>query len=101
MATVTKAELTDILAHDLGLTRTLAHKAVEVFFEAIREAILRGDRIEVRGFGAWTVKATNSKPNARNPRTGEVVVVPARRKVRFKPGQIIKEALTRPVEVEA
>lgn len=101
MATVTKAELTRVLTHDLGCTEVLAHKAVDAFFEAMREAVLQGDRIEIRGFGSWTVKTTNAKSNARNPRTGEVVAVPARRKVRFKAGRIIKEALSQPIESTA
>jgi len=99
--TVTKAELTNILAHDLGCTKMLAHQLVDAFFEAVQKAILRGDRIEIRDFGSWVVKTANARPQARNPRTGEVIVVPARRKVRFKPGRIVKEALGRPLEVEA
>lgn len=96
VATVTKAKLARMLARDLCFTEVLAHKVVDAFFEIMREAVQRGDRIEVRGFGSWTVKTTNARPNARNPRTGEVVVVPARRKVRFKPGRIIKVALAQP-----
>ncbi|MBI2951734.1 integration host factor subunit beta, partial [bacterium] len=85
MATVTKAELAGILARDLGMTRAQALQAVDALFTGLRDA-LRGGRIEIRNFGSWTVKATNAKPNARNPRTGEVVTVPPRRKVAFKPG---------------
>ena len=98
VATVTKSELAGILARDLGMTRVQARKAVDALFNGLRDALQQGGRIEIRGFGAWTVKATNSKPNARNPRTGEVVAVPARRKVAFKPGQIIREALSQPIE---
>ncbi|MSS72463.1 MAG: integration host factor subunit beta [Candidatus Latescibacteria bacterium] len=96
MATVTKAELAGILARDLGMPKMQALKAVDALFNGLREALLQGGRIEVRDFGSWTVKATNTKLNARNPRTGAVVVVPARRKVRFKPGRILKEALSQP-----
>lgn len=97
MATVTRVKLAHTLARDLGITEILAHQAVDAFFEALREAVLRGERIEVRGFGAWIVKATKAKSKARNPRTGKVVVVPARRKVAFKPGRVIKEALSQPI----
>ena len=98
MATVTKAELARILVHDINCTEVLAHNAVDALFEIMRDALLQGDRIEVRDFGSWTVKMIKAKSNARNPKTGEVVFIPARRKVRFKPGRIIKEALSRSLE---
>ena len=101
MATVTKAELAGILARDLGMTRTQALKAVDALFNGLCESIQQGSRIEIRNFGSWTVKATNAKPNAGNPGTGEVVAVPARRKVRFKAGRIVKEALSQPLESTA
>jgi len=64
----------------------------------LQEAIIEGNRIEIRGFGSWRVKATKAKPGARNPKTGAKVYVPARRKVLFKPGKILKEELGRPTE---
>ena len=82
-------------------TRGQALKSVDALFNGLGDALRQGGRIEIRGFGAWTVKATNSKHNARNPRTGEVVFIPARRKVAFKAGRIIKDALSRPIEVAA
>ena len=98
MATVTKAKLARILAHDLGMLRGQALKAVDALFNGLRDALQQGGRIEIRDFGSWTVKTTNAKSNARNPRTGEVVVVPARRKVRFKAGRIVKEALSQSLD---
>lgn len=96
MATVTKAELASIIAKDVGIKRAVALKAVDAAFEAMRESIVKGNRIEVRGFGAWRVENTNRKPSARNPKTGEVIDVPARRKVRFKVGKEIKRELVKP-----
>jgi nucleoid DNA-binding protein len=101
MPTVTKLELSGILARDLGIPRAQAHQALDALFTGLREAVQQGSRIEIRGFGTWTVKTTNAKPNARNPRTGEVVVVPPRRKVKFRPGRIIRDALSQPVEATA
>ena len=99
MATSTKADLANSLVHDLGLPKNRAKKAVDAFFEELREAIIQGDTVEIRGFGAWKVKETNSKPNARNPKTGETIYIPARRKVSFKPGKILKEALFKPESI--
>ena len=99
METVTKADLAGILVHELGCTRPQALHAVNVLVEGLIDAIIRGDRIEIRGFGSWTVKAARPR-KARNPRTGEQVFLPARRKVRFKPGRILKDALSQPLEAD-
>jgi len=97
LATTTKADLAQIVASDLGLTKFLAKRLVDCCVEALSESVARGDRIELRGLGAFTVRVTNAKPNARNPRTGDVVNVPARRKVHFRPGKLLKEALKQPL----
>ena len=73
-------------------------QAVEALIRALIEAIAQGDRIEVRGLGVWEVRASRAKPNARNPRTGAKVRIPARRKVLFKPGKAIADVLSRPIE---
>lgn len=101
MNTVTKADLVKTIAAEFGYSKTEARASVDAFFEALTEAIVEGNRIEARGFGAFTVKQSNAKAGARNPKTGERVYVPARRKVAFKPGRILREALSKPVEEEA
>ena len=55
-------------------------------------------RIEIRDFGVFEVKTTKAKPKARNPKTGEIVYVPPRRKTHFKPGKLLKEELKKPLE---
>ena len=72
----------------------------DALFADMRGQLLQGSRIEVRGFGVFAVKGTKPKPQARNPRTGEVVYVPARRKAVFKPGKTLKEALHEPLQVD-
>lgn len=98
MRTVKKADLAAVLIRDLKTKGTLAHRAVDVFVASLTDALIRGNRIEIRDFGVWTVKTTRPKPEARNPRTGERVFVPARRKVTFKPGRLLKKALSQPLE---
>ena len=66
---------------------------VDSLFVAMRDSLIEGNRIEIRGFGVFQVKDTRPKPAARNPRTGEIIYVPARRKTHFKPGRLLKEAL--------
>ncbi len=98
MRTVKKADLAAVLTRDLKMKGTLAHRAVDAFVASLSDALMRGHRIEIRDFGVWTVKTTRPKPEARNPKTGERVFVPARRKVAFKPGRILKMALSQPLE---
>lgn len=100
MQTVTKANLAKFLASELACNNTMAKQAVDVLFESLSDAIMQGERIEIRGFGSWEVKETNARPRARNPRTGDEVFVPARRKVSFKPGKILRDALSRPLETQ-
>lgn len=96
MATVTKAALAQYLAEHMDYPKTKALEAVDVLFQSMTDSICRGNRIEIRGFGSWEVKRTKEKKQARNPSTGETVYVPARRKVMFKPGKILKRVLSQP-----
>ncbi len=98
MKTTKKADFVAVLTRDLKMTGILAHRAVDAFVSSLSDALMRGHRIEIRDFGVWTVKTTRPKPGARNPRTGERIFVPARRKVAFKPGRILKQALSQPLE---
>ena len=71
---------------------------VDTVFEAMRTSLIDGRRIEIRGFGVFQVKETRPKPAARNPRTGQIIYVPARRKTHFRPGKLLKEELHKPIE---
>ena len=91
--TITKKHLAQAVAESTGTKKQTALAMVDNLFTAMREQLIEGNRIEIRGFGVLDVKATKPKPAARNPRTGEIVYVPARRKTHFKPGKQLKEAL--------
>ena len=93
MDTITKKDLAQAITEATGTTNHLALKMVDSLFNAMREQLIEGNRIEIRGFGALETKDTKPKPAARNPRTGEIVYVPARRKTHFRPGKVLKEAL--------
>jgi integration host factor subunit beta len=95
--TTTKKELAIEVAKEVGCKKSLASKMVDSIFSAMRYSLISGDRIEIRGFGVFQVKDTKPKPAARNPRTGEIIYVPARRKTHFKPGKLLKEALHKPI----
>ena len=96
--TTTKKDLALEVAKDTGCKKSMSSKMVDSIFKAMRESLINGDRIEIRGFGVFQVKDTKPKPAARNPRTGEIIYVPARRKTHFKPGKLLKEALHKPLK---
>ena len=95
--TTTKRDLTRAVAQEIGCTAALAGEMVDALFADMREQLEEGNRIEVRGFGVFTVKYTKPKPKALNPRTGEHVYVPARRKAHFKPGKLLAQELHKPL----
>lgn len=97
MATTTKKELALTVSTETRCKKNLAAKMVDSIFSTMRESLAEGHRIEIRGFGVFQVKETRPKPAARNPRTGQVIYVPARRKTHFKPGKLLREELHKPI----
>ena len=93
MSTTTKKHLIEALSQQLGITQDLARQCVDVFYQALGTGITSGDRVEIRGFGVWITKETKPRPRARNPRTGQGLSVPARRKVLFKAGKVLRQSL--------
>jgi integration host factor subunit beta len=82
---------------------SVAEKWVDRVFATLREIMMSADpelRIEVRDFGVFEVKRTRPKPKARNPRTGEIIFVPGRRKTHFKPGKRLRRFLQQPIDKE-
>lgn len=65
---------------------------VDTTFDEVTEALIRGDRVELRGFGTFSVKERNAR-TGRNPRTGESVTVDAKRLPFFKTGKGLREKL--------
>src|SRR5688572_11088756 len=90
-----KSELVEKLAERAKLTKKRAEQVVNLVFEQMTEALRRGDRIEIRGFGSFTSKAYDAY-TGRNPRTGETIHVPAKRLPFFKVGKELKERVDYP-----
>jgi integration host factor subunit beta len=84
-----------------GESMLQSEKWVTQVIQALGDLMIASDeeiRIELRDFGVFEVKKTRPKPQARNPRTNEVVYIPERRKTHFKPGKRIREVLQKPLE---
>ena len=76
---MTKSELIDLVANHMpALSKKDVSLAVNTVFDAMTEALMRDDRIEIRGFGSFIVKHRSSR-DGRNPKTGEPVKVPDKR----------------------
>jgi len=83
---VIKLDIINQVVERTGIPRTKAELAVDSVFEAMKAALKRDDRIELRGFGVFTIKPRKTGIG-RNPRTGEEVSIPPGKAVRFKPGK--------------
>ncbi len=84
-----KADIINQVAEDAAITKVKAVEAVEAVFEAMKTAMQRGERIELRGFGVFQVKP-RKKGIGRNPRTGREVRIPPGKTIRFKPGKNLR-----------
>lgn len=87
-----KTDLVAAVAEAADLTKADAGKAVDALFDAIAEALKGGGEVRLIGFGSFAV-AERPAGEARNPRTGEKIAVPASRQPKFKPGKGLKDAI--------
>ncbi|GAB4389828.1 MAG: integration host factor subunit beta [Thermodesulfovibrionales bacterium] len=77
------------------LTQKQTEIVIETVFDSIKDALKKGEKIEIRGFGNFRLKERGPR-KARNPKTGESVDVPEKKAVRFKAGKALREALNAP-----
>ena len=84
-----KADIVNKVAEQAEITKVKAVEAVEAVFEAMKSAMMQGERIELRGFGVFQVKP-RKKGIGRNPRTGREVRIPPGKTIRFKPGKNLR-----------
>ena len=86
---MTKAELVDLISWQTGVSKKDTGTIVNLILDNIGQALVQGDKVELRGFGSFKVKTRRSR-QARNPRTGESVQVPAKRVPYFKTSNELK-----------
>ncbi len=90
---MTRSELTQLLVDENPhLFRRDVERIVDTVFQEIIEAMTRGDRVELRGFGAFSVKKRDAR-NGRNPKTGEAVDVDQKYVPFFKTGKLLRDRL--------
>jgi integration host factor subunit beta len=91
---LTKAELVDAVSKVSDLTRKHSEVIVDAVFSSIIDALHKGEKIELRGFGSFRIRRRDSR-TGRNPKTGAGVLVPAKKVPHFKAGKELRELINR------
>jgi integration host factor subunit beta len=84
-----KSDLIEKIAKELNINYDLAQLAISAIFDTMSEALAKGEGIEIIGFGSFTIRHYTGR-DGRNPKTGERVSVPPRKKPFFKVGKELK-----------
>ncbi len=92
---MTKSELIERLSTASGtVNKKEAELIVNTIFDSIGDALVDGDRVEIRGFGSFTIRERDAR-EARNPKSGEVVRIPNKKTPFFKTGKELRERVNR------
>jgi nucleoid DNA-binding protein len=89
---VTKKELIELVAKKGNLTNKAAKESVTVFLGGIKDALKRGEKVVITGFGTFSVRSRKQR-KGRNPKTGESITIKARKAPGFTPGKSLKKAV--------
>ncbi|MFZ4770074.1 MAG: HU family DNA-binding protein [Ferruginibacter sp.] len=81
-----KAELIAKIADDAGITKTQANATVDSFVDAVTKTLKKGDKVTLVGFGTFSVSKRAAR-NGRNPQTGAVIKIKAKKVAKFKAGK--------------
>ncbi|MBE0427855.1 MAG: HU family DNA-binding protein [Nitrospirae bacterium] len=89
---MTKAELIDKISSGAKLSKADASKALDSILNSIKGALKKGQKVTLVGFGTFSVSKRKAR-KGRNPRTGDVISIPARKTPKFTAGKTLKEAV--------
>jgi integration host factor subunit alpha len=84
--TITRADIAEILQSKTGLSKAESYKMVDLFFEEIRDSLIRGEEVKIAGFGTFKI-LNKSARMGRNPKTGEPAEISARKRASFRPSK--------------
>ena len=99
---MTKAQFVEALSQQLDQSKQASERLLDAVFKTVTDALRQGEKVDLRGFGTFKIRETKAR-QARNPRTGEAVAVPAKKIGTFKPSKELSallntEALSEQVE---
>lgn len=89
---MTKKDLIDLVAKKANLTNKASREAVAALIAGVRDALKRGDKVVITGFGTFSVRKRAERVG-RNPKTGEKITISARKAPGFTPGKTLKKAV--------
>jgi len=89
---MTKAELIASIGKEAKISKASAEKAVNAFAGAVTKALKKGDKLTLTGFGTFSVARRRARIG-RNPQSGKEIKIPATRVAKFKPGNLLKNAV--------
>lgn len=89
---MTKAELISAISKGADITKKEADAALKATIQVISDALKKGERVAIPGFGVFTVR-TRAERKGRNPKTGEEIKIPAKKVVTFKPAKDLRESV--------
>jgi DNA-binding protein HU-beta len=89
---MTKADLIDSLATKADVPRPRAEELVNFLLDDVTQALKRGEKVNISGFGTFTVSDRKAR-TGRNPKTGEPIDIPASRSAKFRAGKILRDSL--------
>lgn len=89
---LTKAQLADLLFDHIGLNKRESKDMIDAFFDLVAGKLVDGSDVKISGFGNFQIRTKASRPG-RNPRTGEAILIEARRVVTFHASHKLKEQI--------
>lgn len=89
---MTKADLVDVVAKKASLTNKAARESVQAILDSVRDALKRGEKVVITGFGTFSVRARAAR-TGRNPQTGASIQISARKTPGFTAGKALKKAI--------
>lgn len=89
---MTKKDLIELVAKKANLTNKAARESVGALLNAVRDALKRGEKVVITGFGTFSVRK-RAERRGRNPKTGEQITIQARKAPGFTPGKTLKKAV--------
>ncbi len=89
---MTKTEIVERIAKEIKVTKSTAAKAFEVVVGSVKDALQKGDKVSIVGFGTFSV-ATRKARKGRNPKTGQEIKIAAKKAPKFTAGKSLKETV--------
>ena len=91
---MTKVDIVSSVYEKVGFSKKEAMRVVETIFDILKEALERGEKVKISGFGNFMVRNKRAR-RGRNPQTGDDIEISSRKILTFKPSQVLKNELNR------